>query len=110
MKFLFDENLSPALPPILAELYPNSTHVRDVGLARADDENVWVYAREHGMAIISKDSDFRQRSFLLGHPPKVVWIRRGNCSTHDIESILQQHYHVILEFDRDELGALLNLD
>ena len=28
---------------------------------------------------------------LRGAPPKIIWIRRGNCSTHDIEAILRRH-------------------
>ena len=50
---------------------------------------VWAYAAEHRFVIVSKDADFHQRSFVLGHPPKVVWIRRGNCSTAEIEAILR---------------------
>ncbi len=110
MKFLFDENLSPHLVPALADLYPDSVHVRNVGLERADDEAVWIYAREHDLVIISKDADFHQRSFVFGYPPKVVWIRRGNCSTRDIEVILRRHHSVILDFDRDEVGSFLDLD
>ena len=34
-----------------------------------------------GYTIVTKDADFRQRSFLLGPPPKVIWIGLGNCST-----------------------------
>lgn len=75
MKLLFDENLSPKLVGLLSDLYPDSTHVRNVGLARADDELVWAYAKDHGLAIVSKDADFHQRSFVYGAPPKVVWIR-----------------------------------
>jgi predicted nuclease of predicted toxin-antitoxin system len=37
MKLLFDENLSPKLVGLLDDLYPNSVHVRDVGLKSADD-------------------------------------------------------------------------
>jgi len=33
------------------------------------------------MLIVSKDSDFRQRSFLFGAPPEVASIAMGNCST-----------------------------
>ncbi len=110
MKFLFDENLSPRLVAALADIYPGSCHVRDVGLERADDESVWVYAQDHDLVIISKDADFHQRSFVLGHPPKVVWIRKGNCSTRDIEGILQRHHSTILDFDRDEAGAFLELE
>ena len=78
MRLLLDQNLSPRLVTGLADLYPESVHVRDVGLQMADDETIWAYAEQHGLAILSKDADFHQRSFVRGHPPKVVWIRRGN--------------------------------
>ena len=68
MRFLFDPNLSPKLNDLLADLYPGAIHVRDLGLQSSDDEAVWSYALQHDLTIISKDSDFRQRSFLLGHP------------------------------------------
>lgn len=86
MNLLFDQNLSHRLVRSLAEIFPHSSHVRDIGLGRTDDEAVWQYAAAEGFAIVSKDSDFHQLSFLRGHPPKVVWIRRGNCSTDEIES------------------------
>ena len=99
MKLLFDQNLSPGLPRRLACIHPDSIHVRDVNLQRADDSDVWQYAREHGFTIVTKDSDFRQLSFLYGHPPKVVWIRRGNCSTDEIESILRQFSVDLADFN-----------
>ncbi len=37
MKLLFDQNLSPRLPRLLADLYPESVHVREVGLREATD-------------------------------------------------------------------------
>ena len=91
MKLLLDQNLSPRLARTLAAIYPDTTHVRDVGLQAADDDTVWAYAAEHGFVIVSKDADFHQRSFVLGPPPKVVWIRRGNCSTVEIEGIFRSH-------------------
>ena len=70
MKVLFDENLSPKLVNLLTNLYPASRHVRDVGLARADDVAVWSYAKDNAFAIVSKDADFHQRSFVYGTPPR----------------------------------------
>jgi predicted nuclease of predicted toxin-antitoxin system len=55
MKLLFDRNLSPRLPYLLAELYSDSIHVRSVGLRDSDDAVIWVYAKENGFTIISKD-------------------------------------------------------
>ena len=102
MKLLFDQNLSPRLKEGLRGLYPGSIHTRDVGLESADDLTVWAYAQEHNFMIASKDSDFRQLSSALGYPPKVIWIRCGNCSTKEIESILRSRYSDLLAFYQDE--------
>ena len=109
MRLLFDENLSPRLTEALKELYPKSLHVRDVGLASADAAVIWAYAQEHGLVITSKDSDFRQRSFAFGPPPKVVWIGRGNCSTAEIEAILRERYDTLTAFSEDQESAFLAL-
>jgi len=109
VKLLLDQNLSPRLARTLAAIYPDTTHVRGVGLQAADDDTVWAYASEHGFVIVSKDADFHQRSFVLGLPPKVVWIRRGNCSTVEIEGILRTRQADLLAFELDEHGAFLAL-
>lgn len=89
MKLLFDENLAPSLVLALADIFPLSEHVARIGLGAAPDREVWQYAREHHDILVSKDSDFHELSLLHGSPPKVVWIRRGNCSTRRIEFILR---------------------
>ncbi len=89
MKLLFDENLSPRLVDGLADVYPGSLHLRDCDLRGASDAKIWRYARENGFAILSKDSDFAQRSSLLGSPPKVIWLRIGNCTTTRADFILR---------------------
>jgi predicted nuclease of predicted toxin-antitoxin system len=107
LKLLFDENLSFRLPAQLIDLFPGWAHVRDVGLSRASDEEIWRCARDRGFCIVSKDEDFHQRSFLRGHPPKVIWIRRGNCSTREIASILRANASAILEFGAHEDASFL---
>ena len=64
MKLLFDENLSFRLVQALVDAYPGSTHVREVGLLGAEDRCIWTYAAEYGFMIVSKDTDFYQRSLL----------------------------------------------
>ena len=109
MRLLFDQNLSPRLVHELADCYPESLHVRDIGLQSSPDETVWIYAAEHGLTIVSKDADFHQRSLLFGPPPKVVWIRRGNCSTSDIEALLRAHRTALSAFEGDAVKAFLAL-
>ena len=64
MKLLLDQNLAPRLVAALAALYPDSKHVRNVGLASANDDDVWRYAAAGGFTIVSKDADFHERSFV----------------------------------------------
>lgn len=109
MKLLFDQNLSHRLARSLQDLFPDSLHVRDVGLKAADDPIVWGYARQRGFVIVSKDADFHQRSFVFGAPPKVIWVRLGNCSSADVERLLRQHIQVIEAFGADAELAFLSL-
>ncbi len=106
---LFNENLKPQLPRVVSLHFPNGAHVRDVGLARADDSAVWDYAREHDRAIVTKDDDFRQRSFLFGAPPKVIWVHLGNCSTADVQGLLLARVSTIGAFLQDPASSLLVL-
>ncbi len=110
MKLLVDANLSYRLVGALRDLYPDIQHVRLLGLANADDSEIWNYATNYGSTIVSKDADFRQRSFLLGAPPKVIWVALGNCSTSRIESLLRQREAEIRRFEGDPEEALLVLE
>lgn len=109
MSLLFDQNLSPKLVHQLRDIYPRSCHVRDVGLASADDVVVWDYAALNGLAIVSKDADFRQRSFLVGAPPKVISIGIGNSTTNQIEQLLRSRFVDVVAFLQDEEAALILL-
>ncbi len=90
-KLLFDQNLSPKLIKRLADSYQNSDHLDLLELGTADDSIVWEYAKRNGFVMVTKDADFADLSVLRGFPPKIVWIRRGNCSTDDIADILHNH-------------------
>lgn len=110
MKLLFDQNLSYRLVSLLAIEYPGSVHARDVGLSTADDQRVWEYAAARGFAIVSKDTDFQPRALLYGHPPKVVWIRRGNCTSADVAMLLRSRRDELLVFEADADSAFLVLN
>lgn len=109
MKLLIDENLSPKLTTRLADLFPGTIHVRDVGLKAADDAAIWEHARGVDAIILTKDEDLHARALLLGHPPKVIRICLGNCSTGQIESLLRWRLKDITAFIQDEDAACLEL-
>ena len=109
VRLLFDENLSPALVRDLADIYPGSAHVRDLQLKSASDDAIWARAASDGFMIVTKDDDFRQRSFLYGFPPKVIWLRVGNCRREVSADVLRNATDVITTFAHDPLVALLIL-
>jgi predicted nuclease of predicted toxin-antitoxin system len=109
MKLLFDQNLSHRLVGLLAAEFPGSEHVRNVGMASASDPVIWAYAASQGMVIVSKDSDFQHRALLLGHPPKVVWVRLGNCTTAAVAALLRTRQADLLAFEADPTGSFLAL-
>ena len=109
MKLLLDQNLSYRLVPVLQHLYPDIVHVSSVGLADADDDVVWAFARANGFTIVTKDSDFDQRAFLLGPPPKVVWVQLGNCTTRDVQTLLENRDGDLTAFHADDAAGLLIL-
>jgi predicted nuclease of predicted toxin-antitoxin system len=90
--------------------FPDSRHVREVGLQETTDVVVWQYAVQQGFAIVTKDADFHQRSFLFGHPPKVIWVRVGNASTAMIEALLRRRADDIGVFCSNPESAFLILD
>ena len=96
MKLLFDHHLSPTLVDRLADLFPDSEHVWNVGLHQAPDTEVWLYARAHDFTIVSKDADFPEISIELGYPPKLVWLQIENVSTDEVEALIRARYPKII--------------
>ena len=109
MKLLFDANLSHKLVGILAHEFPDCAHVRGIGLLAAEDSRIWDHARTHGHVIVSKDTDFRERSFAEGFPPKVVWLNVGNSDTLAITGLLHRELLRLERFVADSETALLIL-
>jgi predicted nuclease of predicted toxin-antitoxin system len=109
MKLLFDENLSPILPTLLDRTFPGSRHVRDCGLKGKADREIWEHARREGFVIVSKDSDFVHRTIVHGTPPKVVWLRIGNCTRYDLLQLIVNRAHEILNLEANPNEAVLVL-
>jgi predicted nuclease of predicted toxin-antitoxin system len=109
MKLLFDENLSPKLPSLLKGAFPGSRHVRECGLKGKTDREIWEYARSDGFVIVSKDSDFLQRSIIHGTPPKIVWLRIGNCTREMLLQLLLRREGEINSLEADPNQSILVL-
>lgn len=79
MKLLLDENLSRRLIPFLVTAYPGSSQVALLELEQSDDRALWAFSKQNGYVLVSRDADFHELSLLNGQPPKLIWLRMGNC-------------------------------
>lgn len=109
MRLLFDENLSEQLVDLLADLFPDSLHIRPLAGSGTADLAAWQLAAEHGCLLVTKDEDFQRLSVWRGAPPKVVWIRLGNCSTQEVAQLLRARIDAIQAFEAHEEATFLAL-
>jgi predicted nuclease of predicted toxin-antitoxin system len=107
MKLLLDQNLSPKLVTVLQDAFADSSHVSTHGLGTADDLAVWEFAKTNGFVIVTKDADFPELSVRLGFPPKVIWLRLGNCSTQQVESVLRVSLSSLNAFETDVAAGVM---
>jgi predicted nuclease of predicted toxin-antitoxin system len=59
--------------------------------------------------LVTKDEDFHRFSVIYGAPPKVVWVRRGNCTTDDVAGLLRRHRADIERFVQQTDATFLEL-
>jgi predicted nuclease of predicted toxin-antitoxin system len=109
LKLLLDENLSDKIVSRILDLYPESSHVKRHDLVRTSDTMIWEFAKQNDFTIVSKDSDFHQRSLLLGAPPKFIFIKAGNCPTSQITGLLRSNFILITAFANDTASSILIL-
>jgi predicted nuclease of predicted toxin-antitoxin system len=108
-RLLLEQNLSPRLVGLLSDAYPDSVHVASVGLERAIDLDVWLYARREALVLVSRDADFPELAAARGHPPKVVWLRRGNCTTAEAEALLRTAAEAVESMMADDAVGVIEL-
>lgn len=109
MRPLFDENLSDRLPRLLADLFPGGEHVTHLGLGQADDSVIRQFAAASGFTVVTKDRDHSDLALAFGIPPKVLWVRLGNCSARRVETAMRFHAAALIAFVADPVAEVYQL-
>ena len=97
-KYLIDVNL-PYYFPLWNT--PDFIHQIDISDTWTDNQ-IWEYAKEHDLIIITKDKDFSIKQFTSGAPPKVIHVKFSNLKLkaffevitacwQDIETLIGNH-------------------
>lgn len=91
-KYLIDINL-----PYYFSLWNNEDYIHQSDILNtAEDTEIWQYAKENDLTIISKDADFSNRILLAQPPPRVIHIRIGNASVREFHNILSSIWDDVL--------------
>lgn len=95
-QFLIDANL-----PYHFALWqgPDYLHVRDLD-EQWTDRQIWDFARDRDLVIVSKDADFSDLAAFSPPPPRVVHVCFGNVRLREFHDILSRHWPWI----RDNIG------
>ena len=91
MKLLLDQNLSYRLAKRLQTHFPDSQHVKHVGLMNCNDIDILRYAQKHSYVIVTQDEDFYELSLDQSAIPKIVWLRCGNLPSSQMLELLLSH-------------------
>ena len=111
MKLLLDANVSWRLVSILKDHFGECVHVDDISGfdSPAKDTKIWQYAKDNGYTVITHDNDFNDLMAIRGFPPKIVWLRTGNCSRKFTADLLIRSKQVILDLLISEESGLLEI-
>lgn len=102
MKLLLDQNVSRKLLTLLESRFPGSAHVLPLDLATKTDSEIWYYARLHGYTLVTKNTDMVDLCLLRGAPPKIVWLRVGNCPSAVVRDVLADNADQITAFEAND--------
>ncbi len=95
-RFLVDVNL-----PYHFSLWQGDDYIHQKDI---DDEwtdtQIWNYAKQNDLTIISKDTDFSNRVIFHVPPPKVIHIRLGNMRMREFFTALNSVWEEVLELNR----------
>lgn len=106
LKFLIDNALSPFVAEKLREKCYDTVHVREIGLQKATDEEIFKKAFNENRILISADTDF---SYILykwkKNKPSLILFRKGY---HKPESQIEVLIRYIPEFKKElEKGSII---
>lgn len=109
MRLLLDANLSPRIAESLSAAGFDAVHVADLGLVTATDDEIFDRAAEHGLVVVTADSDFGALlAMRRATSPSVVHLR------HVAELVAEEHLQLLVAnlppiADDLDRGAIVSL-
>jgi predicted nuclease of predicted toxin-antitoxin system len=85
-KYLIDANLPSRFSIWASEEYEHVVHIND----ELRDSEIWEYAKENDLTIVTKDTDFSDMIMITVPPPRVIHIKLGNMKMREFHQLLSR--------------------
>lgn len=108
MKLLLDQGLPRSAVGYLKKIGIEATHVGEIGMSAAEDQEILAYANEQSCAVVTLDADFHA---LLARTssaaPSVIRIRIEGLRAEGLTDLLKN----VLEICKDDVrkGAMVSV-
>ncbi len=97
MRILVDAQISPHFAPWLNRTFSvEAESCGHIGMLSATDKELFMFARERGGVVITKDEDFIGLHDQYGSPPKIIWLTCGNTSNSKLKSIFIDKFAAVV--------------
>ena len=96
-KYLIDVNLPYRFSLWKGEDYIHQTDIND----EWTDAQIWNYAVENNLTIITKDADFSNRIIFHKPPPRVIHIRFGNIKMREFFTVMTAIWKDVIELSEN---------
>lgn len=92
-RFLVDVNL-----PYYFSLWNDDAYIHQLDIDDTwTDQQIWEYAREENLVIVTKDTDFYNSILISDPPPKVIHLKIGNMRLKEMHEFLNRIWSEVLE-------------
>ncbi len=107
-QILVDEDLPRPTAKLLQSIGIDAIDLREIGLRGATDTEVFEYAQEHGMIIISRDKEFGNfLKYPLGSHCGIIWVNLPYTFVrHQILNAIERFF---MEVERERLRNNLTI-
>ncbi len=92
-KYLIDANLPYYFSLWSSQDYQHVVSIND----EWEDSEIWHYAKENNLTIITKDADFSDLALLHEPPPRVIHIKIGNMKMKQFHQYLSNIWKEVCE-------------
>ena len=95
-KYIIDVNL-----PYYFNVWKTEEYIHQMDIdPKAKDKQIWEYAKQNNLTIITKDSDFSNRILVSLPPPKIIHIKFGNLKMKEFHSLIINNWVEVLELSK----------